>query len=128
MTVTDLAASELFQNYCLNPTTETIRYWEDWQIQHPEHQAVFAEAKVLVQSLAIEPSEKEINAAFIDFKRAVDIRQDVRKAKLVAITNQGQAITNRRSLMAIAATVTVLLTVGFWQYFSLPTTTLVQDR
>lgn len=124
LTVAVLAASEHFQNYCLNPTTESIRYWEDWQVQHPEHQVIFTEAKALVKSLAMEPSEKEINAAFLDFKVAVDKRQNAGKAKLVAIPNRHLPNKNRRNLVAIA--VMGLLAIGCWQYLLVPSTTLVQ--
>ncbi len=124
MTVTELAASEDFQRYCLHPTAKSIRRWEDWQIQHPEYQAVFVEAKALVKSLAIEPSEQEINAAFLDFKAIVEKRQSTETAKLRAMPRQSpskKSRKNRKSLIAIAATIAVLVSIGFWQYFSVPT-------
>ena len=121
MTVTELAASEDFQRYCLHPTEKSIRYWEDWQVQHPEHQAIFVEAKALVKSLAIEPSEQEINAAFLDFKAVVEKRQSAETAKLRVIPRQGSPKKRRKNLIAVAATIAVLLSIGIWLHFSAPT-------
>lgn len=124
MTVAELTATEHFQDFCLNPTAESTRYWDNWQVQHPEHQAVFEEAKAMVRSLAIEPSEKEINAAFLDFKVAVDKKQNTGKTKLVVIPNRHQPNKTRRNWLAIA--VMTLLAIGCWQYLLIPDTTLVQ--
>ena len=124
MTVAELTATEHFQDFCLNPTAESTRYWDNWQIQHPEHQAVFEEAKALVLYLAIEPSEKEINAAFLDFKVAVDKKQKIGKTKLISIANRHQPNKTRRNWLAIA--VMALLAIGCWQYLLIPDTTLVQ--
>lgn len=126
MTVASLAASEHFQNYCLNPTAQTRQYWENWLMQHPEHQVVFEEAQSLVLSLAIEPSETEIKAAFIDFKAIVEKRQSGEKAKLIAISNQRKLKKSNKRFITIAATVAILITVGLWQYFIVPTTSVVQ--
>jgi len=120
MTVASLAASEHFQNYCLNPTEETTQYWENWLVQHPENLEIFEEAKALVLSLAIEPSESDIQVAFKDFKAAVEKRQHKEEAKLIAISNQPKPKNNKGRFIAIAATIALLLTIGFWQYL-LPT-------
>lgn len=126
MTVASLAASEHFQDYCLNPTTETTQYWEDWLVQHPEHQTLFAEAKEVVQSLALEPSEREIKAAFIDFKAAVEKRQSGRQTKLVAISKQRKTRKSNKKFIAIAASVAFILAIGFWQTLLMPATSVVQ--
>ncbi len=120
MTVASLAASEHFQNYCLNPTEETTQYWENWLVQHPENLETFEAAKSIVLSLAIEPTETDIQVAFKDFKAAVEKRQHKEEAKLIAISNQPKPKNNKGRFIAIAATIALLLTIGFWQYL-LPT-------
>jgi len=125
MTVASLAASEYFQNYCLNPTVETTQYWKNWLVQHPEDLGTFEEAKALVLSLAIEPSETDIQAAFKDFKAAVEKRQSEEETKLIAISNQQKPKRTKRKFITIAATIALLITIGIWQYL-VPTNDLVQ--
>jgi len=126
MTVASLAASEHFQDYCLHPTAKTTQYWEDWLGQHPEHKTLFAEAKETVQSLALEPSETEIKAAFIDFKAAIEKRQSGTQTKLVAISKQRKTRKINRKFIAVAASVAFILAFGFWQYLIVPATSTVQ--
>lgn len=125
MTVASLAASEHFQNHCLNPTAQTIRYWDNWLVQHPEHQAIFKEAKEIVQSLALEPSESEIKNAFQNFRTEVEKRQGGAETKLIAISNHRKPKNNKRKFIAIAASIAIIVAMGIWQYL-LPTNNIVQ--
>ena len=126
MTVASLVASEHFQNYCLQPTAQTMQYWKDWLVQYPEHKAIFEEAKAIVQTLALAPSEKEIKTAFQDFKVAVEKKQSRKATKLIAISNHQKPKNNKRKFITIAASIAVLVLVGIWQYAFVPTNTTVQ--
>jgi len=126
MTVASLVASEDFQNYCLNPTAQSVQYWEKQLVQYPEQQAVFEEAKVLVLSLAMEPSNKEVAEAFLDFKQVIDKKQRNEKTKLIALSKKQAPKSKRRTIIAVAATVLFMLSIGVWQLFLQPTAATVQ--
>jgi len=124
MTVASLVASEHFQNYCLHPTVQSMQYWDYQLFQFPEQQAVFEEAKALVLSLAMQPSEEEVQAAFLDFKTIINKKQKETPTKLVALSTTQQPKQNRRVFMAGAATVILLLSISFWQLFLVPAKTV----
>lgn len=125
MTVASLAASEHFQNHCLHPTSESTQYWEQQLLLHPEHQAVFEEAKAFVLSMATTPTDKEVADAFLDFKKAIEQKQANNPTKLVVFKNKKSPKRNKRNWL-IAATMLILFSFGLWQLFLKPQVTTIQ--
>ena len=126
MTVASLVASEHFQNHCLNPTAQSVQYWDNQLFQYPAQRAVFEEAKALVLSLTMQPSDKDVTAAFLNFKKTIETQPVEAPTKLVALPNRPLPKRKRRHLLAIAATIVFILSIGIWQFFIAPTTSMVQ--
>lgn len=125
MTVAALVASEHFQNHCLHPTAQSVAYWEQLLLQFPEQRTVFEEAKALVLTLALQPSDEEVSEAFLDFKKAIVQQQLEQPTKLVALPKK-KFPNNRRKFIAIAATLLFLLSFGVWKFFLAPSTGTIQ--
>ncbi len=126
MTVAALVASEHFQNHCLYPTTQSVAYWEQQLLQFPEQQAVFEEAKALVLTLTLQPSDDEVSEAFLDFKKVIDQQQLEQPTKLVALPSKKTPKNNRRKFISIAATLLFLFSLGIWKFFLAPSTATIQ--
>lgn len=124
MTVASLVASERFQNHCLNPTAESVQYWQEQLFQYPEKRVIVEEAKALVLALAMKPSDEEVSIAFLDFKKVIEQRQIKQPTKLVAFPRQQKPKKSR--LITIAATILFVLSIGIWQFFLAPTTAMIQ--
>ncbi|MFK7981564.1 MAG: FecR family protein [Saprospiraceae bacterium] len=124
MTVASLVASEHFQNHCLNPTAESVQYWEQQLFQYPEKREIIEEAKTLVLALAMKPSDEEVSAAFLDFKKVIEQQQIKQPTKLVALPRQQKS--KKSSLITIAATILFVLSIGVWQFFLAPTTAMIE--
>ncbi len=126
MTVASLVASEDFQNHCLNPTAQSVQYWENQLFQSPAQRVVFEEAKTFVLSLAMQPSDEEVVTAFLDFKKIIESHPVETPTKLVALPNRPLPKRKRRHIFAIAATVLFILSIGVWHFFIAPTTAMMQ--
>lgn len=50
--VIDFACDESFQRYCREEHDKDVLFWKDWQRQHPEKQAMIAEARSIVALLS----------------------------------------------------------------------------
>lgn len=124
MTVASLVASEHFQNHCLNPTVQSVQYWEQQLFQYPAQKVVFEEAKALVLSLAVQPSDKEVSEAFLDFKKIIDQCQIEQPTKLLALPKKATP-ARKRNFIAIAATIIFILSIGIGQFFLAPTTAMI---
>ncbi|MEM6342258.1 MAG: FecR domain-containing protein [Bacteroidota bacterium] len=113
-TAESLAASEKFQRHCLQPDPESEQYWEEWLSQNPEKHTLFREASMIVAKLSLLPDEAEIAHEWSKLEQAIE--QPVAKV---------QELRPRRTLSwfkgAIAASITILLGIGLWQWqFSTP--------
>ncbi len=126
MTVASLATSEHFQNHCLQPTAQSVQYWEQQLFQFPEQRAVFEEAKALVLSLALLPSDEEVLEAFLDFKKEINNLQIEQPTKLVSLPKKKVTKINSLKVISTAASILFLLSIGVWQFFLAPTTATIQ--
>jgi len=124
MTVASLMTSEHFQNHCLNPTAQSMQYWEQQLFQYPEKRVIIEEAQALVLALAMKPSDEEVSEAFLAFKKVIEQRQINQTTKLVALPRTQKSKWN--GLIKIAATILFVLSIGIWQFFLAPTTAMVQ--
>ena len=50
--VSELATDDYFIESCLNPTSETERFWDDWLEDNPEKNEIWQEAKIIIKSLS----------------------------------------------------------------------------
>jgi len=104
-TVESLIANEQFQNFCLAPDAEQMKFWNDWLAANPIMQAEFEEARALVLSMSTQVTSKEVGEEFNRFQEKI---------------NQQHAIKHkpgRRKLLSFfarAAAVGLILGTSFW--------------
>jgi transmembrane sensor len=112
----DFLADTHFRQWVKFPTTESNQFWENVQVQFPQHKEAIAQARLLVLAYQIEEqtlSEEIITQAWQAQKRkqlAVSVRSHQPKA----------AIIRRVQLYRVAASLTVLMLVGvaiWYNYF-----------
>ncbi len=60
ITIESLVASDAFQKYCLAPDPADIQYWENWLTNNKQDQAIFYQAKELVNTLSFQITDDEI--------------------------------------------------------------------
>lgn len=60
ITIESLVASDAFQKYCLAPDVADIQYWENWLTKNEQDQAIFYQAKELVNTLSFQMTDEEI--------------------------------------------------------------------
>jgi len=126
MTVASLVASEDFQNHCLHPTRQSVQYWEQQLFQYPTKRLVFEEAKDLVLSLAVQPSDKEVKEAFLDFKKEINKTQTEQPTKLVILPKKQVPKRKKKMVIAVAAMILFILSISVWQFFLAPTAILIE--
>jgi transmembrane sensor len=64
-TTTDFVRDALFQKWVVSPDAASQAFWEDWLEQHPEKQAIVAEARKIILLLGF-GEDTSANEAFIE--------------------------------------------------------------
>ncbi len=114
LTVEGLAANEQFQNYCNTSNNKDVAYWEQWIIKHPEKNAIIKEAKSLVLSLSILPSEQEIALEFSKFRKTIDLDKTDSEPKMrtIRVTKKEQQPKKTWSVAIISI---LLIVMAIWK-------------
>ncbi len=101
--LTELIASENFQNHCLRPTAESNLYWSKWKADNPDYISVFEKAKKTVLKFALHLPEEEVSSEFANFKNKIKQTDPTPVVPMRA----------RRRLFAYAAAVAILFLSTF---------------
>lgn len=116
VTVESLAAWERFQNYCLNPTIEDERYFENWLNKYPEHEQTMEAAKAVVMTLFLNLPESEIQEEFNRFKREIDRKRGGNLTKIISISPKSKPKSNYKLWMGMAAGFMLLIATSIWYF------------
>lgn len=108
-TVEDLIADESFLNYYFQKNEDDVLDWEDWQAENPDREILVQEAFLVVDRLSLKFDETQIK----DRLKSLQLRLNEREVQ----TPINKINIPIRSLMKIAATVTLLVAVGLY-FFS----------
>lgn len=105
ITVEYLLRQESFLRYCLHNDTEAVKYWSNWQDQHPEYTAVISEAALLAKDSSLYLQAESLKPAAMarmqDYLQAGAARAPVRRL-------------NWRKIGAAAAVLLVASLTGIW--------------
>lgn len=110
ITIESLVANDAFQKYCLAPEPQDVQFWENWLVEHPQHQADFEQAKTIVGTLSFQLPETEIQGEFEIFQQKINQPVPVQKSLK----------SNRRIWLSRVAAVFLLLMMAFgaWKMWS----------
>jgi ferric-dicitrate binding protein FerR (iron transport regulator) len=85
----DFLADEYFQQWVLNPQTDTARFWESWLLMHPDRQPVVEQARQLIVYMA---SRNE--SAFSD-RQTEQLWQRIQKSQLLKESTAKSTISSK---------------------------------
>lgn len=105
ITVEYLLRQESFLRYCLHNDAEAVKYWADWQEQHPEFAAVISEAALLAKDSSLYLEAASLKPAAMarmkEYLQATPAKAPVRRM-------------NWKKIAVAAAVLLVVSLAGIW--------------
>ncbi|MGN6419845.1 MAG: FecR family protein [Pseudobacter sp.] len=90
ITVEYLLRQESFLRYCLHNDAEAVKYWNNWQEQHPEHAAEISEASLLATNSSLYLQAEAVKPAAMvrmqEYLQAGPVKAPVRQLNWKKIT------------------------------------------
>ena len=116
-TAEELAQDDLFRRWVLQPDSETDLFWTDFLRQHPHKQPVVVTAKALlkaVERMAVVPTQEQGHRMWMAIEDRIQEEPDP-----TDMEEPGVFSINFRSILAVAATLILLMGLG-WLFYDKP--------
>jgi ferric-dicitrate binding protein FerR (iron transport regulator) len=119
-TIEDFSSDEYFIDWVLQPTPDTIAFWEAWQQAHPERKITIVQARQVVRLLhaanSSQPgySEKQLNNALAAIHERIELPAEQYPEKEAVVLPLKRRVLGWQM---VAASLTALLLISAFLYY-----------